>query len=348
MIEDTHKLRVLAPAVAAVVLAIVVVIAAAFGLGYARSLGSFATPAAPAQKLRVALPAVPQAGLLLIAAAMGYFAEEGLDVTLTRVSDGREALDLLAQGQADLASASEVPFVVAVLKGESLSIAASVANVSNDMAVVARRDHAIAVPHDLLGKRVGVTFGSSADYLLWAFLIRHKLAPESVTLVDVPPRRMVQALAGGTVDAVSTWAPIESRVLSELGGNALPFVEADAYPVGHVVVGRSELLRAGADVMQKVMRALLKAEDFNRAQPQQALRVVADGLALDVKTLEPGWKDIEFRVALRQSLLVAVEDEARWAMERGYATRRPAPNFLPHLYLDALLAVQPERVTVVH
>ena len=35
-------------------------------------------------------------------------------------------------------------------------------------------------------------------------------------------------------------------------------------------------------------------------------------------------------------------------MARGYAAKGPVPNLLPHLYLDALLAVRPERVTVLH
>jgi hypothetical protein len=34
-------------------------------------------------------------------------------------------------------------------------------------------------------------------------------------------------------------------------------------------------------------------------------------------------------------------------MARGYVDKGPVPNFLPNLHLDALLAVQPERVTVV-
>jgi NitT/TauT family transport system substrate-binding protein len=41
-----------------------------------------------------------------------------------------------------------------------------------------------------------------------------------------------------------------------------------------------------------------------------------------------------------------MEEEARWAVARGYVAIGPVPNFLPHLYLDALLALQPERVTV--
>ena len=38
--------------------------------------------------------------------------------------------------------------------------------------------------------------------------------------------------------------------------------------------------------------------------------------------------------------------EARWAMARGYIEKGPIPSFLLNLCLDALLAVQPERVTV--
>ena len=116
--------------------------AVALAFRYADSRGLFTGPAPPVEKLRIALPGVPHAALLHIAAAKGYFADEGLDVTILPVSHGKAALDLLAQGKADLASTAEVPFVISVLKGERLGIAATVVSISNDMAVVARRDRA--------------------------------------------------------------------------------------------------------------------------------------------------------------------------------------------------------------
>ena len=96
-----------------------------------------------------------------------------------------------------------------------------------------------------------------------------------------------------------------------------------------------------------MLSALLKAEQFKHAYPEEALKLVADRLKIDVKVLQPVWKDFDFKVDLLQSQLITLEDEARWAMARGYAPTGPVPNFLPHLYLDALLAVKPERVTVV-
>ena len=265
------------------------------------------------------------------------------------MSHGKVALDLLAQGQADLASAADVPFVISVLKGEPLAIVAAVVSVPNEMAVVARRDRGIAAPHDLQGKRVGVTFGTNGEYFLWAFLIRHKLAPDSVTLVDTPPGKMAQALETGTIDAVSTWEPVRSEAHVALGDNARSFTGPDAYTATQVVIGRNEFLAAHPAATQKLVRALLKAEAFNRSEPQQALALVADRLKLDAGALvASGWPDFDLNVDLRQSQLVTLEDEARWAMARGYAGKGPVPNFLAHLYLEALLVVQPERVTVVH
>jgi ABC-type nitrate/sulfonate/bicarbonate transport system substrate-binding protein len=334
---------------ASVVVVITLAIAVVLAFGYARERGLFPTPTQATETLRIALALTPDAALLHVAAAKGYFAEEGLAVTLTQVSHGKIAMDLLAQGQADLAAAADVPFVISVLKGQRVGMVAAVVSVPNEMAVVARLDRGIAMPHDLLGKRVGVTFGTNGEYFLWAFLIRHKLAPDSVTLVDMPPGRMVQELANGTVDAVSTWEPIRTKAHAALADNARSFTGADAYTAIQVVAGRSEFLKAHPVAIEKLMRALLKAEAFNRSEPQQALGFVADRLKLEPQALlESGWKDFQLRVDLRQSQLVSLEDEARWAMARGYADKGPVPNFLPHLHLDALLAVRPERVTVVH
>lgn len=342
MTHETHARRVRALAVAAAL-----AILAALALGFAGRLWPMGKPAVPVEKLRIALPALPHASLLHIAAAKGYFAEEGLDASITITTHGKAALDLMAQGKVELAAAAEVPFVISVIKGEPLAIVATLVSVANATEIVARRDRAIASPSDLRGKKIGVTFGTGGDYSTWAFLIRHRLAPDSITLVDVAPGKMAGELLGGKVDAVSTWEPIKSDVQAALAGNALSFPEPDVYTGVFALIGRIETLKARASATEKLVRALLKAEAFNRAEPQQALKLLAGRLKLDLKALEPGWSDFTFGVDLNQSLLITLEDEARWAMARGYVDKGPTPNFLAHLYLDALLAAQPERVTVV-
>lgn len=305
-------------------------------------------PSSAVEHLRIALPDVPHAALLHIAAEQGYFAAEGLDLTIIPATHGKAAMELLRQGKADLAAMADVVFLLALSKGESLGLAANVLSTTGNDAVVARRDRGIAAPRDLPGKKIGVSFGTSGEYFLWAFLIRHQLAPESVTLVDLPPGQLVAALAAGRIDAMAIWAPILFDAQSALGENAVSFSEANIYTLNFSVVGQRDFLQAHPQAIEKLLRALLKAEQFNQEHPEAALAVVARRLQIDAGLLRSSWANFNFRVDLRQSLLITLEDQARWARARGHVADGPLPNLLPHLYLDALLAVRPERVGVVH
>jgi NitT/TauT family transport system substrate-binding protein len=315
------------------------------GLGYLGTRGQSVTRDFPAEKLRIALPVLPHTALVHVASAKGYFVDEGLDVSILPVSHGVAAIDDVLQEKADLAVAADVPFVISVVKGNALGMVASLV-VSNDNAIIARRDHAIAAPRDLAGKKIGVSFGTAGSYFLRAFLIRHRLPLDAVALVDLPPDRIVGALANGSVDAVATWQPISFEAQAALGKNALSFTQSDGYMNTMLAIGRSEFLKGHADAMEKFVRAMLKAEQFMRSHPEDTLNLAAEWLKIDVDALRPTWKQFDFRVNLLQSQLITLEDEARWAVASEYAASGPVPNFLPNLYLDALLAVEPERVTV--
>lgn len=313
------------------------------------SVGRDPSPApAAVEKLSIAVPDVPHAGLLHIAVERGHFAAEGLDVSIVPASHGKAALEHLRQGKADLAAAAEVVFLLAVIRGDPLAAVASVASAAADNAIVARRDRGIAGPRDLAGKKIGVTFGTSGEYFLWAFLVNHRLAPQGVTLVDLPPGRIAAALADGSVDAVATWAPLSLAARTALGDKAAYFTATDAYTLSFFLGGRGDFVRAHPQALQKLLRALLRAEQFMLTQPEAALTLVAKRLNVEAEALRPAWNEFIFRVDLRQSQLVTLEAQARWAMERGHVATGPAPNLLPHLYLDTLLAVRPERVTVLH
>jgi len=334
--------RRLFQASAAAALAVIII-----ALGYLGTRGQPPAQNSPVEKLSIALPVLPHYALVHVAAAKGYFAEEGLDVSIQPVNYGRTAIRDVVQGKADLAIAGEVPFVIAVMKGDALGVVASLASISDDNTVIARRDHAIAEARDLAGKRIGVTFGTSGSYFLWVFLIKHKLSPDSIALVDLPPDQLAGALASGSVDVVSTWQPTSLGAQAALGENALSFPDADAYRNTILAVGRNEFLKGHANAIEKFVRAMLKAEQFMRSHPEETQILTAEWLEIDVVALRPTWKQFDFRINLLQSLLTTMEEEARWAVARGYVEKGLTPNFLPNLYLDALLAVRPERVTVI-
>lgn len=300
------------------------------------------------ERVSIAVPQTPHATLLHLAQARGYFAAAGLEVSVFPVSHGKLALEQLTQGRVDLAAAAELPFVLNVMSGQALAVAATISSASRDMAVVARRDRGIADPKDLLGKKIGLTRGTSGEYFLWSFLNRARLGTESVQLVDLQPDRLVDRLFAGDIDAISTWQPTRSMAQEKLAANGLSLFEENAYAATYVLVGMKSTLAQRPAVMERLLRALLEAEAFLREQPVQARQVVAGYLGVSESSLEAGWHDQVFQVNLLQQQLITMEDQARWAQSSGLASRQAPPNFLHYLYLSALLAVDPGRVTVVH
>lgn len=306
-----------------------------------------AGPAPVTSSVRIATPLVPHAGLVHLASARGFFQDQGLAATLLPQTHGKAALAELLQGRADLAVAADVPVVVEVLKGAPLSIVASVANASNELAVLGRVDRGIRNPGDLRGHTVGVTLGTSGEYFLWAFLVRHRIAPRSLRLVDLPPSQLIESLRSGQVDAVAAWQPVRHEAELAFGDRIVSLHAPDAYVQRFVLVGLRDYVQAQQPDLRRLLHALTQAEAFAHAEPQQAKAVLANQIKLGLEALDPSWKDMAFEVEQQQAQLVTLEDVATWAMARGYAPAQTMPNFLSHLALDALLAVGPARVTVV-
>lgn len=298
-------------------------------------------------KLRIATPLVPHSGLIHLASARGSFRDQGIDATLLPQTHGKAALAALLKGQADLAVAADVPVVVEILKGASLSIVASVASASNELAVLGRVDRGIRNPADLRGRKIGVTLGTSGEYFLWAFLVRHRIAPESLQLVDLTPSKLAESLRAGVVDAVAAWQPVRHEAEVAFGDAIVSLHAPDAYAQRYVLVGRGEYVQAEQQMLRRLLYALTEAEAFAHAEPQQAKAALAELIKLSPEGLDPSWRDMTFEVEQQQAQLVTLEDVATWAMTRGYAPVQPMPNFLSHLALDPLFAVEPDRVTVV-
>ena len=221
-------------------------------------------PKTPA--LRIATPLVPHAGLVHIASARGLFRDQGLEAILVPQTHGKAALADLLRGKADLAIAADVPVVVEVLKGAPLSIVASLASASNELAVLGRVDRGIRSPGDLIGRKVGVTLGTSGEYFLWAFLTRSRIAPQSLQLVDLPPSRLIESLRNGMVDAVAAWQPVRHEAEVSFGKDIVSLHAPDAYAQRFVLVGQRDYVRAQQPALRRLLLALTQAEAFARAE----------------------------------------------------------------------------------
>ena len=302
--------------------------------------------AGPPEKVTIAYSTSFSAVLVHIAFTKGYFGEEGLDATPQPHASGKEALQSVLEGKADLATVADTPIMFAIMNGKKISTLAVIQTTNNE-AIVARRDRGIAKPSDLKGKKIGLTLGTAGDFFADSFLLAHGIDRKHVKIIDLKPDEMAAALGVGKVDAVSAWNPTLIQLKKELGNQGIIFFGESLYTEIFCVVAGQEYVKKNPAAIKKVLRALLQAETFVQQHPEESLRLVSEFIKTDKALLDETWDDFTFRVALDQALLVDLEEQTRWAIKHRLTVRRDMPNYLDFIYVDGLQAVKPAAVRIV-
>ena len=306
------------------------------------------TPVHAAEKLTIAInsPYIAS-GLVHLAARKGYFAVEGLDVTLQPHDSGRSALDAVVADRADIATVADTPVVFAVINGVPLAIVATISNAVRSHGIVARRDRGISVLADLKGRRVGVVSGSDAHYLLHTMLASHGVAPNEIAIENLKSAELTFALAEGRVDAIATWEPWLSEARKAAGANGVVFEPDKGFSLAFNLVGRRKFVQSHPAVMQRLLRALLAAERFLGTDPEAARALVLDATKIESTVFDNAWPNHFLRLTLSQGTVTMLEDQARWVNSISYGEKLKIPNFLESIYLDAMLAVKPQAVSII-
>jgi NitT/TauT family transport system substrate-binding protein len=284
---------------------------------------------------------------ILIASANGYFTDEGVAAQIHFQPNGKDALAEVLQERADLATAADIPVMYAALNGEPVSVIATMAAME-DHAILGRTDRGIDSPASLRGKRIGVTIGTTTQFFLDAYLNRNRLSPAQVTVVDMRPKGLIEALARGELDAAVLYQPFLDMSATALRNEAIVLSGQAVYDVLFALAGTRDYVAAHQVTLEKVLRATLRGARSCKESPDAARSILADAMKTDPRTLERIWPSYQFEIALRQGLLLTLEDEARWAIKNKLATQTKVPNFLDNLGLKPLQAVAPSAVTVIH
>jgi ABC-type nitrate/sulfonate/bicarbonate transport system substrate-binding protein len=322
------------------------VLALATGVCFSACTRTDNKPAGPSEKITIAYSATTDAVLAEVAQSRGYYREEGLEATARLHPYGKPALEDLLAGNADFATVAETPVMFAIMNGEKISVIATIQTSEIMNAVLARRDTGIVTPGDLKGKKIAATLGTTSDFFLDAILGVNGISRKDVKIVDLKAETMPDALARGEVDAVSTFVPYVALTQKKLGDSVITFHDKDIYRWTFNVVATQEFIRKNPGKVQKMLRALIKAESFVRNNPAEAQKAVADFSGMELSMVRDIWADTSFAVTLDQPLLIAMEDESRWAINNGLTKARKVPNYLGFIYLDGLKSVKPEAVGI--
>jgi len=302
----------------------------------------------PAESIVVAWSPFELGTLLWVAEDQDIFSQNGLDVTLRKYETGVGSLDGVLNGEADITiGVTEFPVVGKAFQKSDARIIGVAAKVEQQY-LVGRKDRGIEKVSDLKGKRIGTTFRTIAEFYLGRFLELNGISMQDVTVVDLrTPAEWENSVADGVVDAIVTAQPYADLASKRLGDNAVVWPAQGGQHIFGLIVSSQEWITEHPELVNRFLKALAEAEEYAIRNPAEVKALIQEWLNADAAFVESAWSRDQFSLYLDQSLIVAMEDQARWMISNNLTTEKEVPDFLDYIYEDALKAVKPEAVNII-
>jgi len=157
----------------------------------------------------------------------------------------------------------------------------------------------------------------------------------------------MEAITRGGIDGVIAWEPYSSQIRVQLADRAVALPVQSNQPGYGAAAGRNDWVNRHREVVNRFLKSLAQAEDYLTRNPAAAKGIVRKRLNYDDVFTETIWSENQFALSLDQSLILAMEDEARWMIKNNLTSEKQVPDFMNYIYIDGLKAVKPEAVKII-
>lgn len=284
-----------------------------------------ATPAQP-KSLTFMAGYKPQANLpfvgVYVAQEKGFFANEGLNVTIEHSAGGGEHLQLLTAGKVDVTTQDAAVLLQRRADPGLPLVSLALIGQRGQQAFVALANSGINSVPDWAGKKVGYKGSPPPDLL--ALLAAAGVDPADIELINVgfDPRTLTE----GLVDVYPVFKSNEPNLIRQWGFelNQWDAAEFGVPTLGLAYVSTPEIIQQDPDRMARFVRAALAGIDYARQHPDEAVEIVlkyagdtadpahmrymldtelADAVSPVTATFGPGGQTVEQWQALHDMLL---------------------------------------------
>jgi NitT/TauT family transport system substrate-binding protein len=207
-------------------------------------------------------------GFAHVAAAKGYFAEVGIEATITPGRAGDYNLQQMLGGNVHFGSIDYSGALIRVGNG-AFTPFRCIATLNNKttFAIMTYHDRGISSPTDLKGKLIAQTTGSAIKRVFPGYAKEAGLDPATVKFIDVDANNLYSALAARKVDAIGNVvvaAPViaaaANRPVSDVVTMPYSNYLLDLY--GIVLVTTAKLSKENPDLCRRFTGALLRGLEY--------------------------------------------------------------------------------------
>jgi NitT/TauT family transport system substrate-binding protein len=250
---------------------------------------------------------------LYVSQAKGFYADEGLEVTLeygfendfvALTAQGERQFAIASGDQVILARAQELPVVYVMKWYQRFPVA-----------VMALSETGINAPEKLSGHSVGIPVLAGASYVAWQALVYAAGLDDSTIELAVIGFTQAEAVSQKEVDAAVVYIANEPVQLSQLGME-VNVIEVSDYIdlVSNGLVTNETVIRENPELVQRMVRATLRGLEYTIAHPDEAFAIARQAVPEITDEDAPTQRAVlEASIELWRSDQPGVSDPQAWA-----------------------------------
>lgn len=249
-----------------------------------------------------------------------YETELGVPVKVVNFDSGKDVNSALAAGAIDIGELGTSPAALAISNGIDIKVIWVGDVIGAAETLVAKNSSNINSVKDLVGKKVGTPFASTAHYSLLNALKLEGVDENQVTILDLQPDDIYAAWQRGDIDAAYVWYPVLGELLKD--GHSVTDSEKLAEKgvvTGDATVVMSKFAENNPEVVKKFVGVQIKANEVINNDKDKAKKEVAKVL---------GIKEEDAAEQLSQFKYLTVQEQVEFLEKLMPQTLKSTADFL--------------------
>lgn len=279
--------------------------------------------------------------LPIIAQENQIFQKNGLDSSKNYLQTGKITLDAVARGDIQFGIIVEATIAFAGFH-DNLDVSIIAINQEKlDDAIVARKDHGINTPSDLIGKKIGITSGTNSQMFLYKFLEKNKISAKELNIINQSPPSIVASLNNGEIDAGSVWQPFRYNLKSQLGENFQVFNNENIYRGYAIVAVNNKYAKKNPNEVISFLKSLAEAQKYIEENKDSSIKILAREIDIDANVLSAIWNEYKIELSMdKDKLSDVISKEGQWIKNNDHNfTEKALPeykNLITSDYINSL------------
>lgn len=213
------------------------------------------------------------------------FQKAGLAPDYSKFISGPTMLAALQGENIDVAFMTTPPVVFGLSQGIGIKVFFVESDAAKTQALVSTKDGDIKSFAGQKGKKIAVTFGTSAHYGLLKSLEAAKIPESDVTILNMQPSAMLPAFIKDDVAGAWSWDPWTAKMQHE-NGTLVGSLATLHLPMPGVWVVRTKWLAQNGDAIQRFIKSLDMAASYMKSNPADAVKALETELGVDQATAQ--------------------------------------------------------------